>query len=263
MRPIADGILVALGAAHALGMVHRDIKPENLFVDPRSGTARLLDFGLVRSAAATAGDTLTLAGAVVGSAIYMSPEQAAGRAEIDERTDIYAAGVLLYEMLAGRPPFLGSAADVVAAHIARRPPRLSTLAPVPAALDALVHRCLAKRREDRPASCAELRTALAAAALDAPASPPSLTGVSLSPVPASRARSASSVRSSFAPRERTHRPCRHGSPRTAAAWRAPTGASWRCSTRTPATTRLASRTRWRARSATAGSPRASSSTPCR
>jgi tetratricopeptide (TPR) repeat protein len=161
--PFAQGMLVALGAAHKLGFVHRDLKPENIFVGD-GGRAKILDFGLVKQIGLGTGDSLTVAGTVLGSTVYMSPEQSAGRNDLDERSDLYAFGVVLYEMLAGRPPFLGSAADVLQAHIARRPPRLGALSPIPDAVDAFVHQCIAKAREERPASAHAARDALQEAA---------------------------------------------------------------------------------------------------
>src|SRR5262249_20317577 len=122
---------------------------------------------------------LTQTGMIVGSSAYMSPEQSMGRDDLDARSDIYAVGVLLYEMLAGRPPFLGPAADVLQAHIARRPPRLATLAAVPVGVDALVPRCLAKARDDRPDTAADVWRALEAARREKPAS---LSAVRASPL---------------------------------------------------------------------------------
>src|SRR6186713_2424838 len=151
---IAGGLAHALAAAHARGLVHRDLKPDNVFVDEQH--VRLVDFGLVKATGAADGAHLTAAGTVLGSPSYMSPEQASAQAEIDERSDVYSFGVMLFEMLAGRTPFLGNGSEVLMAHVARRPPRLARLVAVPEGVESLVQRCLAKRREDRPASGAAL-----------------------------------------------------------------------------------------------------------
>jgi tetratricopeptide (TPR) repeat protein len=174
--PVAAGLARALAAAHALGLVHRDLKPENVFVAD-DGEAKLVDFGLVKNLG-WAGDGLTMAGSIIGSTVYMSPEQAMGRADLDARSDVYSFGVILFEMLAGRPPHLGAhAADLLQAHIARRPPRLVTLASVPPAVDDIVHRCLAKSAADRPATLAEIVATLAGAApIASPTAPARIAG---------------------------------------------------------------------------------------
>ncbi|AGP38841.1 serine/threonine-protein kinase PknK [Sorangium cellulosum] len=149
--------LAALEAVHARGYVHCDLKPENLFVD-RSGKATLIDLGIARVVGRRDGaqdEDLAL-----GTAEYMAPEQSAGRADLDARADIYAMGVILYELFAGRPPFWGPRAVVLEDHRSRRPPRLSARAAVPRAIEEVVHRCLAKERGERFASATELRAAL-------------------------------------------------------------------------------------------------------
>ncbi|XYH93250.1 serine/threonine-protein kinase PknK [Sorangium sp. So ce1128] len=149
--------LVALEAVHARGYVHCDLKPENLFVDD-AGQATIIDFGIARVVGRRGDapdDELAL-----GTAEYMAPEQSAGRADLDARADIYAMGVILYELFAGRPPFWGPRAAVLEDHRSRRPPRLSARVAVPAAVEEVVHRCLAKDRTERFASATELRAAL-------------------------------------------------------------------------------------------------------
>jgi serine/threonine protein kinase/tetratricopeptide (TPR) repeat protein len=171
-------ILDALQAVHAKGYVHCDLKPENIFVAADQHVT-LVDFGLV-TALEIAGHEggsrsrtreSTFAGVGVGTAEYMSPEQCEGRGDIDGRADLYAMGVILFELCAGHPPFWGPRTVVREGHLSRRPPRLSTVvggkdggAPaVPRALDEVVARCLAKDRQDRYADVTELRAALTAA----------------------------------------------------------------------------------------------------
>jgi serine/threonine-protein kinase len=154
-------ILDALDHAHAHGIVHRDIKPENVLL---SGTHVLVaDFGVAKAVTAAAVDTtLTGTGFALGTPAYMAPEQAVGDPHTDHRADIYAAGVLAYEMLAGRPPFHGSPPQaLVAAHITQAPKPLSRQRPdIPPALEAAVIRCLAKQPGERWQSAAKLRGAL-------------------------------------------------------------------------------------------------------
>jgi serine/threonine-protein kinase len=148
----------ALGAAHARGVVHRDLKPDNVFLSRRgdgSEQAKLLDFGI--SKVEQAGERLTQAGAIIGTPEYMAPEQAAGAA-VDHRTDVYALGVMAYELLTGALPFeADSAIATLVAHQTRPPEAPSRRrAGIPAEVDALVLRALAKRPEDRFESMAAL-----------------------------------------------------------------------------------------------------------
>ena len=118
----ALGILGAVEAAHAHDLVHCDLKPENVFVDPAFG-AKLFDFGLVRRAGEPElRADVTQEEAPAGTPEYMSPEQCEARADIDRRSDIYALGVILYELLSGAPPFWGKPAEVQQSHRSRRPP---------------------------------------------------------------------------------------------------------------------------------------------
>ncbi|MDF2772565.1 MAG: protein kinase [Geminicoccaceae bacterium] len=154
--PIDDAVVIirdvcdALAYAHARGVVHRDIKPDNVLLSGRN--ALVTDFGVARAATAVTGAaTSTGAGVVIGTPTYMAPEQVAADPGVDHRADIYAVGVLAYELLAGRPPFEGEAAqDVLAAQLARAPVPLSEhRSDVPPALEAIVMRCLEKRPADR------------------------------------------------------------------------------------------------------------------
>jgi len=158
----------ALAAAHATGVVHRDLKPANIFVVNQNPlTIKILDFGIAKMLGGDASQSgLTQTGAVMGTPLYMAPEQAAGRTNlIDHRTDIYALGATLYHMLAGRPPFMDRApAVVLAMHIKEPATPLCQLVPhVPPALAAVVERCLAKDPEERFPSASELAEALQAA----------------------------------------------------------------------------------------------------
>lgn len=147
---IVGQVARALQVAHDAGVIHRDIKPANLIVSP-DGVAKVTDFGTARVLDA---DTMTQPGMIVGTALYLSPEQAQGL-DLTVATDIYSLGVVAYECLTGEPPFAAMMpAEVAFAHIHDRPPRLPAAIPADAA--ALVLRCLAKDPEQRPASMAEL-----------------------------------------------------------------------------------------------------------
>jgi serine/threonine protein kinase/tetratricopeptide (TPR) repeat protein len=149
---IGRGVLAALSALHGRGVIHRDLKPSNVFLTPHG--VKLLDFGLARPISEHDRETspaLTRAGAVVGTPHYMSPEQALGE-PLDPRTDLFAAGALLFEMLAGRPAFTGNTAlAILHATINEEPPALFG-SPAVAAVDRVIRRALAKRPADRPAS---------------------------------------------------------------------------------------------------------------
>jgi tRNA A-37 threonylcarbamoyl transferase component Bud32 len=157
---IAEDVATALEAAHDKGLVHRDVKPGNVMID-RDGRVKVMDFGIARAAA---DDTLTQTGLVLGTASYLSPEQAQG-SQVDSRSDIYSLGCVLYEMLAGRPPFAGdSPVSIAYRHVNEDPRPPSDVAPsVPRELDAVVLRALAKEPDERFATAEEFRTALDAA----------------------------------------------------------------------------------------------------
>lgn len=165
---VADQILEALEHAHANGVVHRDLKPENIMLVVRDGRTivKILDFGLAKLTASAADPNeanLTKAGMVFGTPRYMSPEQAAGE-QVDERSDLYAVGVILYEVLAGRPLFGASAAvELLTAHLTKAPPPLDLQVPDPttaAEVERAVMRALAKHKADRWQSAREFREAL-------------------------------------------------------------------------------------------------------
>ena len=161
--PLALGVLAALQALHARGLVHRDLKPSNVFLTPAG--VKLLDFGLARPVAAAGGATateLTQAGALVGTPQYMAPEQLRGE-PLDARSDVFAAGALLFEMLAGRKAFEGRTLfEVTHAVLHEQPPVLSGSAAV-AALDRAVRRALSKRPEERHPGAEALAAELQAA----------------------------------------------------------------------------------------------------
>jgi tetratricopeptide (TPR) repeat protein len=161
---IARSVAEALAAAWEKGVVHRDVKPSNILLD-RKGQVRVADFGLAKSAAASSDPTLTGEGAVVGSPAYMSPEQGRGL-PVDFRADVYSLGVVLYEALAGAPPFEGpTPADVVAKHLYAELPSLAAKRPdLPAALVRLVEWMTRKDPAERPGSYAELLSRLASLA---------------------------------------------------------------------------------------------------
>jgi serine/threonine protein kinase len=162
-------ILRALEAAHALGVVHRDLKPENVFVTIVSGKPllKLIDFGIAKARQMDSqSKNLTVAGVVMGTPEYMAPEQAYSADKVDARSDIYAVGVMLYEMISGTRPVTGEDARLVALKIQRGEVRpLVHAAPgVPPDLAGIVHRAMAARPELRFSSATELRLALEASA---------------------------------------------------------------------------------------------------
>ena len=158
---MATDILDALGHAHERGLAHRDIKPDNIVLSPE-GPAVLVDFGIARAIASSGEDRVTRSGFVVGTEEYMSPEQASGSSEIDGRTDLYSLGVVLFEVLAGRPPFSAASAAAVLDMQQHSPaPDLRKLRrDVPRALSDSVMKALSKARDARWQTAAEMRQAL-------------------------------------------------------------------------------------------------------
>ncbi|MDN6795490.1 MAG: Stk1 family PASTA domain-containing Ser/Thr kinase, partial [Propionibacterium sp.] len=168
---IVSGVLSGLEYSHAAGLVHRDIKPGNIMLTT-DGKVKVMDFGIAR-ALADSQATMTQTNAVVGTAQYLSPEQARGE-QVDARSDLYSTGVVLFELLTGRPPFRGDSAVAVAyQHVSAIPPTPSSLTPdVPEALDRVVMKALAKNRDDRYSSAAEMRADLIRAARGADVNAP-------------------------------------------------------------------------------------------
>ena len=174
-REIGAQILRALGAAHERGIVHRDLKGENVFITRREGAdfVKLLDFGISKLIQPLdEGDAtgLTSTGQVLGTPQYLAPEQAHGVETVDHRADIYAMGVILYEMLTGELPFSGKSVFEVLMKHAQEPPEPPTARRpelgIPADLERIALRALAKKPEDRFASAAEMLAALQGATLD-------------------------------------------------------------------------------------------------
>jgi serine/threonine-protein kinase len=185
----------ALAAAHDKAIVHRDLKPDNLFItpDPRvpgGEQLKILDFGIAKLAASVENQIShkTRTGALMGTPLYMSPEQCLGVKEVDHRTDIYSLGCILHQLLCGEPPFVSEGfGALVNMHINEPPPRASKLrADVPAAVERVILRMLAKKAEDRFPTMLAVQQAIAPELARAPQPRPSEMGPALAPGTAPR-----------------------------------------------------------------------------
>ena len=166
MRQVAS----SLGAAHARGIVHRDLKPENIFLvgDPEvigGERAKILDFGIAKLGSQSGGAFTTAVDAIMGTPTYMSPEQCRGTSEVSARSDIYALGCVLYQLVTGRPPFVSDGSGtLLVLHLQEVPALASSHVPnVPSSVDALIAKCLAKDPAERYASGCELANAIGVA----------------------------------------------------------------------------------------------------
>ena len=173
-RRIASEVTAALGAAHRRGIIHRDVKPQNVLLDRETGRAMVTDFGIASVAAASSrgdDDRLTSAGVVMGTPRYMSPEQASGLRDLTPGSDLYALGVILYEMLSGEYPYrLGQPPNYALAHITGVPiPLITRVGDVPKELEVITNRLLAKEPLHRFDSAEDLGAAIDASAISGPA----------------------------------------------------------------------------------------------
>jgi serine/threonine protein kinase len=188
----------ALNASHQQGIIHRDLKPENIFLcnrGPNRDFVKVLDFGLAKLTQAEQKVThKTRTGSVMGTPYYMSPEQCEGKTEIDYRADIYSLGVLIFEMLTGKVPFGGEGyGEIIVKHVTMPPPSVRSIVPeLPEYLDLILYRVLAKDRNQRFQTMAELREALLdperyASSAPAVGIPDDLSGIARAAAPMARA----------------------------------------------------------------------------
>jgi tetratricopeptide (TPR) repeat protein len=186
VRELLSGLCAALERVHAAGLAHRDLKPENIFLR-EGGALSLLDFGLARfldepgegAGAEEEAPGFTPVGQRLGTTLYMAPEQCLDAREAGAAADLYALGVLLFELLTGAPPFTGGSEAIRHGHVSLRPPSVSERAAVPSALDEVLRRCLAKSPTERFARAADVLAAFDAACREAS---PALAAAAPAPV---------------------------------------------------------------------------------
>ncbi len=191
-RTLMMQVALTMAVAHGRGIIHRDLKPDNLFVVsdpaiPGGERIKILDFGIAKLASEEDSTSKTQTGAILGTPMYMSPEQCRG-VGVDHRTDIYALGGVLHHLVCGRPPFIDeSSADLIAAHLMEEPdPPSAALATVTPDIDAIVKRCLAKDPADRYQTMSELARDLALtpeSRRQIESIPPASSSLSRTPIP--------------------------------------------------------------------------------
>ena len=166
-RRVAVQVLGALEYAHARGVIHRDVKPENILLE--GDEAVLADFGIARAVSGVGEERLTQTGFSLGTPAYMSPEQACAEPNIDGRADVYSLGCVLYEMLAGEPPYTGPTPQaILARRLTEPPPRLRTIRDIPELLEQAIHRALARNPADRIATARDFAQAIIAPVASTP-----------------------------------------------------------------------------------------------
>jgi serine/threonine-protein kinase len=215
---VVGQIASALAAAHHKEIIHRDLKPENVFLSVNDTigvpfVAKILDFGIAKLAAPGAGGSNTRTGGLLGTPIYMSPEQCRGITSIDRRADVYALGCVMFELATGRHVFVKEAAgDLLVAHIIETPPRISAFRPeIPSWMDDLVNRMLAKGPDDRPSTMDEvistMESFLQVGAADFGTRIPATSALARIPTQGSRPKASATLPATTprtAPRSRSH-----------------------------------------------------------
>jgi serine/threonine protein kinase/Tfp pilus assembly protein PilF len=180
---IARHVASALAYAHQQGVVHRDIKPENVML--YEGEAMVTDFGIAKAVSAAGSDNLTQTGSTVGTPAYMSPEQATGESDLDGRSDLYSLGCMVYEMLAGRPPFTGANQQaVIMKRFSETPPPLRTASPdVPESVERAISKAMERQPGDRFSTTLQFSQALSVPGLTTTPPGPSPASVSMASAP--------------------------------------------------------------------------------
>ncbi len=203
---VLRGVCSALAAAHAKGIVHRDLKPDNIFVIPDADSAlgersKILDFGIAKLTDIGLAGTATKTGAVMGTPTYMSPEQCRGTGAVDHRADLYSLGCILYELLAGRPPFISlGAGELIGAHLFMQPePPSRHIQGISAETEALVMNLLDKQPERRVQTARDLGAYLTQIAQRGGWSPGAEAGISMQMAASASASSTDPTRASFHP----------------------------------------------------------------